>query len=51
MKKKPISLKSRRTISELIAHLERSIRRFGDSDGKRTKLLISLKEAQDEAQE
>ncbi len=35
--------KDKRTKAEKIAHIERSIRRFGDSDGKRTEALAVLR--------
>jgi len=38
-----MSKKSKRTRPEKITHLERSIRRFGDPDGDRSKKIDELK--------
>jgi hypothetical protein len=38
-----MSKKSKRTKAEKIAHLERSIKKFGDSQGDRTAKLKELK--------
>ena len=43
-----MSKKSKRTTSEKIAHLERSIRKFGDSQGDRTAKVKELKGKSDD---
>jgi hypothetical protein len=41
-RRKTMSKAQKRTKAEKIAHLERSIRKFGDSDGKRSDALARL---------